>query len=157
MAQVDQFVTITEAKNKLLDLIRNIKLRHQVVAITRGGVPTAVLLSMDQFEGLMETIEILSDSKSLRSIKRSLKQAEAGNWSHMRECLGARGREELSSPVYFRSGRADSQTPSAGQGRNQARHSSPTPVSSGRAPTSFRSFRLLVLSSADLSDHLSCQ
>ena len=80
MAQVDQFVTITEAKNKLLDLIRNIKLRHQVVAITRGGVPTAVLLSMDQFEGLMETIEILSDSKSLRSLKRSLKQAEAGKW-----------------------------------------------------------------------------
>lgn len=80
MAQVDQFVSITEAKNKLLDLIRNIKLRHQVVAITRDGVPTAVLLSMDQFEGLMETIEILGDSKSSQSLKRSLKQAEAGKW-----------------------------------------------------------------------------
>ena len=29
MVQVDQFVSITEAKNKLLDLIRNIKLRHK--------------------------------------------------------------------------------------------------------------------------------
>ncbi len=45
MAQVDQFVSITEAKNKLLDLVRNIKRRHQVVAITRDGVPSAVLLS----------------------------------------------------------------------------------------------------------------
>lgn len=78
MAQIDQYVSITKAWNKLLDLIRNIELRHQVVAITRDGVPTAVLLSMDQFERLMETIEILSDSKSLRSLKRSLKQAEAG-------------------------------------------------------------------------------
>lgn len=50
MAQVDQFMSVTEAKNKLLDLIRNIKQRDQVVAITRDGVPTAVLLSMDQFE-----------------------------------------------------------------------------------------------------------
>ncbi len=80
MAQVDQFVSVTEAKNKLLDLIRNIKQRDQVVAITRDGVPTAVLLSMDQFEGLTETIEILSDAKSLRSLKRSLKQADAGKW-----------------------------------------------------------------------------
>jgi antitoxin YefM len=91
MAQVDQFVSITEAKNKLLDLIRNIKLRQHVVAITRDGVPTAVLLSMDQFEGLMETIEILSDSKSLRSLKRSLKQAEAGNWVAHEEVFGGKG------------------------------------------------------------------
>jgi len=80
MAQVDQFVSVTDAKNKLLDLIRNIKQRDQVVAITRDGVPTAVLLSMDQFEGLTETIEILSDARSLRSLKRSLKQADAGKW-----------------------------------------------------------------------------
>ncbi|MDF0644472.1 MAG: type II toxin-antitoxin system Phd/YefM family antitoxin [Nitrospira sp.] len=80
MAQVDQFMSVTEAKNKLLDLIRNIKQRDQVVAITRDGVPTAVLLSMDQFEGLTETIEILSDARSLRSLKRSLKQADAGKW-----------------------------------------------------------------------------
>jgi antitoxin YefM len=91
MTQVDQFVSITEAKNKLLDLIRNIKLRHQVVAITRGGVPTAVLLSMDQFEGLMETIEILSDSKSLRSLKRSLKQADSGKWVSHEAVFGREG------------------------------------------------------------------
>jgi antitoxin YefM len=85
MAQVDQFVSITEAKNKLLDLVRNIKRRHQVVAITRDGVPTAVLLSLDQFEGLTETIEILSDARTLPSLKRSLKQVRAGKWvSHQR-------------------------------------------------------------------------
>jgi antitoxin YefM len=80
VAQVDQFVSIAEAKNKLLDLVRNIKLRYQVVTITRYGVPTEVLLSMDQFEGFMETTELLSDSKALRLLKRSLKQAEAGKW-----------------------------------------------------------------------------
>jgi antitoxin YefM len=48
--------------------------------ITRDGVPAAVLLSMDQFEGLMETLEILSDPKTMRSLRRSVRQAEAGKW-----------------------------------------------------------------------------
>lgn len=52
----------------------------EIVAIAQGGVPSAVLLSMDQFEGLMETIEILSDQKSMRALRRSLKQAEKGRW-----------------------------------------------------------------------------
>ena len=63
MPQVDEFVSVSEAKNKLLDLIRRMKHKQEIVAITRDGVPSAVLLSMDQFEGLMETIEILSDQK----------------------------------------------------------------------------------------------
>jgi antitoxin YefM len=80
MPHVDRFVSVTEAKNRLLDLIRGLKSRQEIVAITRDGVPAAVLLSIDQFEGLMETIEVLSDQQAMRSLRRSLKQAEAGQW-----------------------------------------------------------------------------
>jgi antitoxin YefM len=80
MPQIDEFVSVSEAKNKLLNLIRRMKHKQEIVAITRDGVPSAVLLSMDQFEGLMETIEILSDQKSMRAIRRSLKQADKGQW-----------------------------------------------------------------------------
>jgi antitoxin YefM len=80
MPHVDRFVSVTEAKNRFLDLIRGLKSRQEIVAITREGVPAAVLLSIDQFEGLMETIEILSDRQAMRSLRRSLKQAESGEW-----------------------------------------------------------------------------
>ena len=80
MPHVDRFVSVTEAKNKLLDLIRGLKSRQEIVAITRDGVPSAVLLSMDQFEGFMETIEILSDQKTMRALRRAMKQAKAGKW-----------------------------------------------------------------------------
>lgn len=80
MPQVDEFVSITEAKNKLLDLIRRLQRRQQIVAITRDGVPCAVLLSVEHFEGLVETIEIVSDRKTLRALKRSLSQAQRGQW-----------------------------------------------------------------------------
>jgi len=36
--------------------------------------------SMDHFFGLMETIEILADPKAMRSLRRSLKQAQRGEW-----------------------------------------------------------------------------
>jgi antitoxin YefM len=80
MPHVDQFISVTEAKSRLLSLVRDLKAKHEIVAITREGVPSAVLLSMEQFEGLMETIEILSDQKAMRSLRRSLKQAKGGRW-----------------------------------------------------------------------------
>ncbi len=91
MPQVDEFVSVSEAKNKLLDLIRRLKHKQKIVAITRDGVPTAVLLSMDQFEGLMETIDILSDQKAMRSLTRSLKQAERGKWVRHESVFGREG------------------------------------------------------------------
>jgi len=80
MADVDQFISITKAKAQFLELVRRVQKQPETVAITREGVPAAVLLSMDQFEGLMETLEILSDQKTMRSLRRSRKQAQAGKW-----------------------------------------------------------------------------
>ena len=88
MPQVDEFVSVSEAKNKLLDLIRRMKHKQEIVAITRDGVPSAVLLSMEQFDGLMETIEVLSDQKSMRAIRRSLKQANKGQWVRQDDVFG---------------------------------------------------------------------
>lgn len=88
MPQVDKFVSVSEAKNGLSSLIRRMKHRQEVVAITRDGVPSAVLLSMDQFEGLMQTVEILSDQKSMRALRRFLKQAEKGQWVGHRSVFG---------------------------------------------------------------------
>ena len=92
MPHVDQFVSVTEAKNKLLDLIRRLKTRPEVVAITQDRVPAAVLLSMDQFERSMETMEILSDPKTMRSLRRSAKQVQAGKWVTHETVFGRMGR-----------------------------------------------------------------
>ena len=85
---VDKVVFIHVVKNMLLELIRRMKHKQEVVASTRHGVPSAVLLSMDQLEGLIETIEILSDQKSMHALRRSLKQAEKGQWVGHRSVFG---------------------------------------------------------------------
>ena len=45
MAPINRFVPITKAKNRLLDLTREVEQNDDVVAITRNGVPAAVFAS----------------------------------------------------------------------------------------------------------------
>ena len=88
MKEVDRFIPITEAKNQLLDLVRDLQAEDDIVAITKNGVPAAVLLSVERFEGLLETIDILSDEKAMTSLRRSLREARAGRWLHHDEVFG---------------------------------------------------------------------
>lgn len=88
MKEVDRFVPVTEAKNRLLDIIRDLKEKDDIVAITKNGVPAAVLLNVERFEGLIETIDILSDEKAMKSLRRSLRDARAGRWVSHEEVFG---------------------------------------------------------------------
>ncbi len=88
MKEVDRFIPITEAKNRLLDLVRDLQAKDDIVAITKNGVPAAVLLSVERFEGLLETIDILSDEKAMTSLRRSLREARAGRWISHEEVFG---------------------------------------------------------------------
>ena len=87
MQTIDNYVPITQAKALLLDLVRRVKEHDSTVAITRNGVPEAVMISMDRFDGLLETIEILADDKAMASIRKSIAQADKGQWVDARELL----------------------------------------------------------------------
>ncbi len=80
MRQIQQYIPVTKAKSMLLDLVRKIKVSDDVIAITKNGVPEAVLISMKKFQGLLETLDILSDEKAMASIRTSIRQANKGMW-----------------------------------------------------------------------------
>ncbi len=88
MPAIDRFVPITKAKNRLLDLAREIERNNDVVAITRNGVPAAILLSPAKFEGLLETLEILGDAGAMQALRRSMREAAAGKWVRESEAFG---------------------------------------------------------------------
>jgi antitoxin YefM len=80
MLTIQDYIPITRAKTTLLDIIRKIEGSDDAIAITKNGVPEAVLLSMSRFEGLMETMDILSDEKAMKSIRKSIREARDGKW-----------------------------------------------------------------------------
>ena len=56
----------------LSDLARRVRLQHERITLTRNGEPEAVLLSVDDLEGLEMTLEILGDSDAAARISESL-------------------------------------------------------------------------------------
>ncbi len=51
---------------------------HERFEITRNGARAAVLLGADDFDSLLETISILSDSDLVKDLQESLKELDAG-------------------------------------------------------------------------------
>lgn len=54
-----KFLTITETRKQLLNLPE--LLTDEPVIITKHGKPAMVALGYEQFESIMETLEVLSD------------------------------------------------------------------------------------------------
>lgn len=61
-----------EAKAQLSALARRVRQQHERITLKRNGEPEAVLLSVDDLEGLEMTLEILGDSAAVARIGESL-------------------------------------------------------------------------------------
>ncbi len=80
MEQIQEYVSVTQAKARLLDLVRRLQDTGDTIAITKNGVPEAVLVSMEKFQGLLETLDILSDEKTMKSFRKSMRKADKRKW-----------------------------------------------------------------------------
>ena len=71
-------VPLSEAKARLPDLARRLRQQHERIILTRNGEPEAVLLSVDDLEGLEMTLEILGGAEAVARISESLGALERG-------------------------------------------------------------------------------
>ena len=78
MANYSDIVPLSQAKARLSDLVRRVREEHSSFAITHRGKPEGVLLSVEEYEALLETVEILSDRDLMARLDRGLKDEKAG-------------------------------------------------------------------------------
>ena len=71
-------VPLSQAKTHLAKLLAEVEELGEEVVVTRSGRPVAVLLSLTEYEGLLETLEILSDRDFSKQIELGLKEAASG-------------------------------------------------------------------------------
>jgi antitoxin YefM len=71
-------ITASDAKKRLLELIRDADQSFERYCITRNGEPKAVLMSIDDYEGWLETLEILSSKEAVAEIRKARKELDAG-------------------------------------------------------------------------------
>jgi len=68
----------SKAKAHFSELLKRIREYHESFAITQRGKVESVLIGIEEYESLIETLEILSDSELMNSLKRGLKDEKAG-------------------------------------------------------------------------------
>ncbi|MBI2152146.1 MAG: type II toxin-antitoxin system Phd/YefM family antitoxin [Candidatus Rokubacteria bacterium] len=82
-------VTATEARRELFNLLKRSVRGHRQFRITHkeGDV---VLLSQEDYDGLLETLELLSTPGLLKSIRQARREIARGETYSLQEVLGAR-------------------------------------------------------------------
>ena len=71
-------VTLSEAKTHLARLLAEVTEMGETFVITRSGRPAGVLVSIDEYEGLLETLEILADPELSAAVRLGLEEAAQG-------------------------------------------------------------------------------
>ncbi len=74
-----QVITASELRKRLMSLIAELEKVHDHYVITRRGVPTAALISYDEFRSLVATLDVISDKSLVKDIREGLKCAEEGD------------------------------------------------------------------------------
>jgi prevent-host-death family protein len=73
-----KILPISEVKARLPELVTGVEEREEQVVVTRNGKPAAMLVSYAEYEGLKETLDVLSDPDLMKQIRQSLADIAAG-------------------------------------------------------------------------------
>jgi prevent-host-death family protein len=72
-----EHLPLADVKNRLSEVVEQVEREHGRVVITKHGRPAAVVLSVDDLEGLEETLEILSDPRLMRRVRKGMAEIDA--------------------------------------------------------------------------------
>ena len=73
-----RILPLAEAKKNLSAIISDVEDKYDRFTITKNGVSKAVILSSEEYEGLMETLDILSGKEERDAIKRAKREVKEG-------------------------------------------------------------------------------
>jgi len=79
---------ITEAREKLRELVEKARRLGARFIITRNGKPDAVLIGHEEFESWMETLEVIGARNEVKAIREGLADIRAGRSSSFEEVFG---------------------------------------------------------------------
>ncbi|MCU0666096.1 MAG: type II toxin-antitoxin system Phd/YefM family antitoxin [Candidatus Omnitrophica bacterium] len=78
-------ISLKKLRPELPAVIKNIDSRLDRYVVIKRGRPVAVMINPDDFEGLLETIEILSDKDAVKRIRKAKKEIAAGKTISMEQ------------------------------------------------------------------------
>lgn len=78
-------ISLKQLRPKLPKVISEIDSKMDRFIITKRGKPVALMMSIEDYEGLIETLDILSDKKLMKRIKAAESDIEKGDLTALDE------------------------------------------------------------------------
>ena len=75
---LSDILPITTVKRRFLELLKNLGAERSVITITRNGIPAGVLMSVEEYESLTETLEVLADPGIVQALRRARRNFARG-------------------------------------------------------------------------------
>ena len=72
-------VTLKMLRPRLPKIIDDIDSRMDRFIITKRGKPIALMMSIEDYESLLETIDVLSDTRLMKKIKKAEEEVRKGD------------------------------------------------------------------------------
>lgn len=85
MGMATETISLTELRPRLSELVERAQDCYDRFLITRHGRAEAVLLAADEFDGLLETLEILSDSQLVERLVAAEEELDGGGGFTLKE------------------------------------------------------------------------
>ena len=82
-------LSLADARAQLSKLVESAVTTHERFDVTRNGDRVAVLLSADDYDALLETVDVLSRADEVAAIRAGLADLEAGRTSTLDEVRAA--------------------------------------------------------------------
>lgn len=89
-------VPLAEARQNFSALVDEAISTHQRVLVTRNGVPAIWMIADEDFESIMETLDVLADAAAMNDVAQSRKDSTEGRYvtaAEMEKILSARTAE----------------------------------------------------------------
>lgn len=72
--------SLAHAKAHLSEIIDEVEATQEHVVVTRRGRPAALILGVDEYESIMETLDVLATPGALERIRQAEADIAAGNY-----------------------------------------------------------------------------
>lgn len=81
------YLPVTEARNKFPRLVEEASKTFAQFIITKNGKPEAILISKEEYDALVDSLEILSNKKSMASLRRAKVDVKAGRMRPLKDIM----------------------------------------------------------------------
>lgn len=91
-------ISITEARNRIFDIANEVQKPGVYYTFTENGRPKAVLMSAEEFDSLMEDLELASDpgfAKRMAEVEKEFERGEYVTLDELKKELNYGAKKEL--------------------------------------------------------------